>query len=464
MTARDELLARLAQHRALGHAPREEHAWLAAHGATRIHEPGIVVTRKGEFVTNMFIVLSGHIVIRGDRGAGAHKIFEWKGGDVGGLMPYSRGASPPHDAVSEERTETLEIAKEHFSELTRECPVVTAALVHAMLDRARMFTSSDLRDEKLISLGKLASGLAHELNNPASAAVRSAKILAENVTAAEDAARRLAGAALTAPQFAAVDAARAACAKPRPRLSTSPVARADREEAIADWLGSHGAGSEYAAALAETGVTMDALNALAEHLDGDALEAAIQWLAAGCLVRVLAEELETAASRIHSLVAAVKGFSYMDRAPAAEAVDVARGIEDSLTLLAGKVRAKSINVTVELAPDLPCAHGIGVELNQIWMNLLDNALDAVATGGNVLVSASGDRDRVAVRVVDDGPGIPAELQKRIFEPFFTTKGVGKGTGLGLDIVRRTLQRHDGDIAVESAPGRTEFVVRLPAEP
>ncbi|HKS07781.1 MAG TPA: ATP-binding protein [Gemmatimonadaceae bacterium] len=463
MATNDELMARLAKHRALGHAPAAEHAWLVAHGELRANEAGIVVNARGQQVTRLLIVLDGHVVIRGDRGAGAHKIFEWKGGDCGGLMPYSRGAAPPHDAVTELPTETLEVSNQFFPELVRECPVVTAALVHAMLDRARQFTSADLRDEKLISLGKLASGLAHELNNPASAVVRSAKMLAENITASEDAARELAAAGLTAEQLAALDDVHKRCLAPRQRVSMSSIARADREDVISDWLAAHGADTAQAASLAETGVTIDALDGLAQHIHDDALDAALRWLAAGCLTRALSDEIETAASRIHSLVGAVKGFSYMDRAPTAEAVDVARGINDSLTMLAGKVRAKAANVELELPLDLPAVHGVGAELNQVWMNLLDNALDAVSNGGNVVVSAVRERERIVVRVVDDGPGIPPDVQQRMFEPFFTTKGVGKGTGLGLDIVRRMLQRNEGDISVTSAPGRTEFQVRLPAE-
>src|SRR3989338_6127238 len=205
------LLTRLAQHRALSTAPAGEHVWLAEHGVMRVCAAGDVVARKGEHVAVLHIVFSGPFAIRVDRGAGAHKIFEWRGGDVGGLMPYSRGASPPNDAVAEEPTEMLTIARDQFPELIRECPAVTATLVHAMIDRARQFKSSDLRDEKLISLGKLAAGLAHELNSPASAAVRSAKLLAEGLAGAEEAARRLGAARLSDEQLAAIDAVREAC-------------------------------------------------------------------------------------------------------------------------------------------------------------------------------------------------------------------------------------------------------------
>ena len=455
------LLARLAAHRAIGAAPAAEHEWLIAHGTVRTLAVGDVLNPKGKVAESFHIFLTGHVVIRVDRGAGAHKIFEWRGGDVGGLLPFSRRPSPPNDSVAEEPTEFLDIAQVHLPELIRECPAVTATTVWAMLDRSRQFMSSDLRDEKLISLGKLAAGLAHELNNPASAAVRSAKLLAEALAGAEEAARRLGAARLTDEQLAAVDAARRACQRPAARISYSTLDRADREDTFTDWLEAHGASTRCAAPLAETGVTLDALDELAENIGRDTLDAALQWIAAGCLVRTLASSIETAASRINDLVGAVKGFTFMDHAPTPEPVDISRGITDTFTMLGAKTREKSVAVSVDIAEDLPRAHAVGAELNQVWMNLIDNAVDAVATGGHVEVTASRVHERIVVRIVDDGPGIPAAIQGRIFDPFFTTKGVGKGTGLGLDIVRRLLQKHDGEIELESRPGRTEFRVRLP---
>jgi signal transduction histidine kinase len=458
-----DLMSRLAQHRALGAAPASELAWLIAHGTLHTYPAGSVVSAKGTQVKTLFILFRGHLIIRADRGAGAHKIFEWRGGDVGGAMPYSRGASPPTDAIAEEDMEVLEIPQTSFGEMTRECPVITAELVHAMLDRARQFTSADLRDEKLVSLGKLAAGLAHELNNPASAVVRSTKILIESLNGAEETSRILAGAGLTPAQFAAIDKAREMCDTSRGLAPHTPIERADREDELTDWLGDHNATQEYAVPLADTGITPNALDLLARTVSGDALEAALGWITACCLVRTLASEIDTAAERIHDLVGAVKGFSYMDHAPTLESVDVRKGIGDTLKMLGAKTRAKAAHVSLELPDDLPRAHAVGAELNQVWMNLIDNALDAVDVGGHVSVIGTKERDRVVVRVVDDGSGIPPEIQGRIFEPFFTTKGVGNGTGLGLDVVRRLLQRHDGDIAVDSVPGRTEFQVRLPAE-
>lgn len=463
-SSREALVARLATHRALGHAPSAEHEWFAEHGTLRTYPVGALVTAKGVQSHELLIALSGHLVIRLDRGAGEHKVFEWRGGDVGGVMPYSRGASPPNDVIAEEETEILAIPRALFPDVIRECPVSTAVMVHTMIDRARQFTTNDLHDEKLVSLGKLAAGLAHELNNPASAVMRGAKLLTESLDLSEGAARRLGAARLSDEQLAMIDELRAMCLKAAPTVTRSTLGRSDREDELVDWLNDHGADERWAGPLAETGVTTEALDELAQIVEGDVLTATIAWMSAGCNVRTLAGEIESAAERIHQLVGSIKGFTYMDQAQTAAPVDIRQGIMDTLAVLGGKCRSKNVQCSLTLADELPLTVGVGAELNQVWMNLIDNALDAVASEGRIEIRAGQEMDRVVVRIADNGPGIPADLQTRIFEPFFTTKGVGKGTGLGLDIARRLLKRHNGEIALESAPGRTEFLVRLPIAP
>jgi signal transduction histidine kinase len=244
-------------------------------------------------------------------------------------------------------------------------------------------------------------------------------------------------------------------------VSLSPLERADREDQIADWLLMHGADTSAVAALAETTVTLDALDALAREIQGDELDAALDWVAAGCAVRTLASEIEKASSRIYDLVAAVKGFTHMDRAPVPEPVDLGRGLRDTLMVLGHKARDRAVSVSIDVPPDLPRVRAIGGELNQVWSNLIDNALDAVGPAGRVSVTARREGRSVVVRVVDDGPGIPPEIRARIFDPFFTTKEPGRGTGMGLEIARRMVRGHGGDIEFDSSPGRTEFRVSLP---
>ena len=198
-------------------------------------------------------------------------------------------------------------------------------------------------------------------------------------------------------------------------------------------------------------------------MQGPSLEAALRWAAAGCSVRRLASEIQEAGTRIAGLVLAVKGFTHMDQATVAEPVNLTQSLGNTVAVLKAKARAKAIAVAVKIDPDLPRVRGFVGELNQIWGNLIDNALDAVKESGHVDVRAERDTRRVLVRVVDNGPGIPAEIRDRIFDPFFTTKPAGQGTGLGLDIVRRLVQHNDGSIEVDSQPGRTEFRVSLPID-
>jgi signal transduction histidine kinase len=457
-----DLVDRLAAHKTIGAAPREELAWLAAHGALRQMNAGEVLTAKGASVEGLFVVLSGRIAIFVDRGAGPRKTMEWRGGDVTGVLPYSRLVSPPGDTCAQEPSAVLAVHRDHFPAMIRECHHLTSILVHNMLDRARVFTSSDLHDEKMISLGKLSAGLAHELNNPAAAIERSAALLEDRLEDAERAARALGASRLTAEQLAAVDAVRESCLAMSADGVRSPIEQAEREEAIADWLADRGLDVATAEALADTAVTLEALDRIAAAVDGQALRVVLQWTAAGCSVRTLASEIHEAATRISGLVIAVKGFTHMDQAAVAEPVDVKQGLANTVAVLKAKARGKHAAVVVTAEPDLPAARGFVGELNQIWANLIDNALDAIPESGRVEVLATVEHGRVVVRIIDNGTGIPAEIRERIFDPFFTTKPAGHGTGLGLDIVRRLVRHNDGEISVESQPGRTEFRVELPA--
>jgi signal transduction histidine kinase len=462
MTELDSIQDRLSAHRLLAGAPPDQLAWLAARGRLLHLEAGSVLSQKNLPVLGLYIVLTGHLSIHIDRGAGPQKVMEWRGGDVTGFLPYSRLVAPKGEVKAEEPTEIWLIPREEIPALIRDCYELTAIFVHVMLDRARQFTSSDLQDEKMSSLGKLAAGLAHELNNPASAVARSAQGLRLRLSEVETTSRALGAARLSQAQQAAVDKASERClASAGMTFGRSPIEQADREDSIADWLKRHHADEAAAESLAQSAVTLEALDQLAGALDGDALRAALAWLVADCATYQLTSEIEAAASRIHNLVAAVKGFTYMDQATMPKPVDVGQGLSDTLAVLNAKARGKKVGVSLEVEADLPRIPGFGGELNQVWANLVDNALDAAKD--HVAVAAGRQGPSVVVRVVDDGPGMPPEIRERIFDPFFTTKPVGQGTGLGLDMARRIVRRHQGQIEVESRPGHTQFSVTLPID-
>jgi signal transduction histidine kinase len=360
-----------------------------------------------------------------------------------------------------EPLEILALPRECLQALTRECFQITAILVHTMVDRTRLFNSSDLHNEKLISLGKLSAGLAHELNNPASAIERSASLLERQLDDAELATQALGAAKLSDHQLAAVSSIRVSCLAQQHHGVRSPVEQASREEAIADWLADHGLDTDIAEALADTEVSFEALDQLAKAVEGPALNAVLRWAAAGCAVRSLASEIQDAAMRVSGLVTAIKGFTNMDQAMVAEPVDLGPSLGNTVTVLKSKARTKSVAVAVELEPGLPRVRGFAGELSQMWGNLIDNALDAVPQGGRVDVLATRENARVVVRIIDNGAGIPPSVLERIFDPFFSTKPMGQGMGLGLDIVRRLAIHNDSTIEVESQPNRTEFRVTLP---
>jgi signal transduction histidine kinase len=455
-----DLVERLAQHRTIGSAPRKELEWLAAHGYEQHYDPGKQVWRKGEPIDALYVVLSGHVAIYVDRGLGPRKVLEWRAGDVTGTLPYSRLAGAPGDTVIVEPVDVLVVDRARFPDLIRECPTITATLVHVMLDRARTFTSSEQIDEKMMSLGRMSAHVAHELNNPASAVARSAKLLTETLAKAEDTSRAIGAARLTPAQFEAIDRVRIGCSAALPSALT-PIERADREEALTAWLEAHDADPNAAASLVDTGTSVEALDTLASAVQGADLDTAIRWISTGCTLRTLASDIEKAAARVHDLVGAIKRFTFMDQRQMPEAIDLSQGLRDSVALMLHKARRKSIGVTISIDESLPHVCAIGGDLNQIWTNLIDNAIDAAPEAGHVEISARREPKFVVVRVVDDGPGIPPDFRERIFDPFFTTKPVGQGTGLGLETARRLTHRNEGDIDVVSQPGRTEFRVSLP---
>jgi signal transduction histidine kinase len=457
-----DLVDRLAVLRALKGVPREQLQWLADHGTLQQFAPGGVFVRTTEPVQSLYVLLSGCISVTINRGGGPRKAVEWRAGDVTGALPFSRVSTALGNIAAEEPTEALGVHRDHFREMVRECYELTAVCVHVMLDRTRLFTSEDLHDEKMASLGRLSAGLAHELNNPASAVVRSAKSLAKSVVDLDASAAELGAAGCSPGLLAIINRLRDAETLDAGRLM-SALERAEHEEDVADWLARHHLDQSQADVLASVRIDFDALDVLTAALDKATLPIAIRYIATARSVRQIAGEIETAASRIYGLVSAVKGFTHMDQASVPKPVDIGRGIADTLTVLRGKARAKAVELGHDIAPDLPLIDGFGGELNQVWSNLVDNAIDAVPKAGHVTVTAARDHDAVMVRVIDDGPGIPDDIKDRIFDPFFTTKGVGEGTGLGLDIARRLVERHDGSIDVRSGPGGTEFRVTLPLD-
>jgi signal transduction histidine kinase len=354
------------------------------------------------------------------------------------------------------------------------CPTVAAAVMRSLVDRVRRFTILLQEREKMAGLGTLAAGLAHELNNPASAATRAVTQAEEIMDTYRDLGRRLVQRTWSEPGLNLVqalddDGALHAVEMHEEVAALDPVARSDREDALANWLSEHGIDDawECSPSLVEAGFTPDRLSMLAEGVSASELQAALEWAEANARLRQLFGEIRQSTGRISELVAAVKGYSHADRVTPKNA-DVHMALENTLTMLGYKMRAANITVHREYDRTLPKIKTFGAELHQVWTNLIDNAIDAIQTdtskpkpSGTITVKTSRSGNCAQVDVIDDGPGIPSEALPRLFEAFFTTKEVGKGTGLGLEIVRRIVTRHDGTVTVSPEPGATTFTVRLP---
>jgi signal transduction histidine kinase len=341
-------------------------------------------------------------------------------------------------------------------------PQLTPRLVNLLADRVREVSRADQQRDKLTALGKLSAGLAHELNNPASAARRAAEGLRQCTRALRKANLKLDETALSAGQRAVLSEFEDQVIE---KLTSAPpldsLVQSDREDEMAHWLEQHGIPnvSKFTAALVEANVERDALERLIGQFSVPVLHDVLTRIVAAMGTETLTREIEATTERISELIRAVKEYSYMDQLPEQE-IDIHQGIESTLTML--KFRLKmGVNVTREYDKTLPrlCAHGS--ELNQVWTNLIDNAIDAMSGKGELRIRTSRELDRLLVEIIDNGPGIPEHAKAHIFEPFFTTKGVGEGTGLGLDTAYRIVRSHHGQITFDSKPGETCFQVRLP---
>jgi signal transduction histidine kinase len=332
-------------------------------------------------------------------------------------------------------------------------------LLRGLIGTARRIESNARQREALVALGTLAAGLAHEINNPASAAVRSVGALRGSCDELLGSLQRLAAESITASQFVALDELRRA-ADDAPALTG--VALAEREDELSTWLVDHRLDRDWviAPALAAAGVDVAWCDRVAAALDGAALQAGLEWVASSATTTALITEAQDATRRISELVAAVTSYSQLDRATVQQ-VQVTDGLESTLVMLGHRLR-DGITVERQYADDVPLVEASPGELNQVWTNLIDNAVDAMQGTGTLRVGTYADQHAVVVEIGDSGSGMTEEVVAHAFEPFFTTKEVGKGTGLGLDISRRiVVERHGGEISVDSRPGDTVVRVRLP---
>jgi len=439
--------------------PDDQLDWFLSQCTEQILKPGDAYIRQGDAAETMFVILEGEFQVRGDIN-GETFAFPLAAGDVTGLLPFSRMKRTPVTGRAVSNGRLLRFPAARFPELVQRMPELATRLVGLMSDRIRETTRIEQQRDRLAALGKLSAGLAHELNNPASAAKRAASQLRQVLKKIKDASHELGRRDLTPSQKAEIESLEASFLRPD-EAPPDALTASDIEEQIDSLLRSHGQNDlwQLSADLAQRGIKPAVLESLFAALDPDSARAALIRLAASVEIANLLNEVESSTSRISDLVLAIKEYTFMDQAPV-QNVDIIKSLENTLTILNHKLkRGVVVKREYERVPLL--VNSFGSELNQVWTNIIDNAIDAMGGKGELRVRTYRDDACVVVEIGDNGPGIPSEVEAHMFEPFFTTKEVGQGTGLGLDTVQRIVKKHRGTIQVTSQPGDTRFQVWLP---
>ena len=439
----------------------DDREWLAGFFEDCRYEDGEEIVRFLDSSDHLMVVFEGTIrILRHVQGS--FRFFSEVGvGQITGMLPYSRMEvyEAKGDAVGPTRVGLMH--KDRFPEVLYRMPILGQRLVALMTDRVRRASERDESLNKLLALGKLSAGLAHELNNPAAAARRAAADLDDFLQKMPGTVSRLLGHGLTPESVIPVAEA---CSMYRSHSPSNALDLADREDELTDWMEARGVENAWqlAPAMSECGITVSHLENATRGLDEDAVNDVLTWMYQSTSASRLISEVSDASERISELVRSVKSYSHMDRSTEKQAVDVRTGIESTLTMLGHKSKQKAIRVSTEFPDDLPLVSGYPGELNQVWTNIIDNAIDAVDDEGTLRVVGAAHGDYVEICIEDNGPGIPADVLPHIFEPFYSTKDVGQGTGQGLDIAHRIIvEQHRGEILVESEPGQTRFRIQLP---
>jgi signal transduction histidine kinase len=438
-------------------------AELAAAGREETYEPGARLFDEGRPADDWWVLLSGRIdlVRRIGHEEATMATMDDAGQWAGGFRAWDEHGIYMGSARVMEQSRVFRLPASELGRIGQDWFPFAVHLLRGLIGTARRIESNARQREALVALGTLAAGLAHEINNPASAAVRSVGALQKSSDDVFASLQRLAGEGISAPQFVALDELRRSI---DPSSAPTGVALADLEEQLTDWLDEHDVdrGWVIGPALAGAGVPPAWLDRAAASLPGAALQAGLEWVASSVTTTALIAEAQNATRRISDLVSAVKSYSQLDRA-AVQDVRVVDGLESTLIMLGHKLR-DGVTVVREYDDSVPAVTANPGELNQVWTNLVDNAVDAMDGSGTLTVRTYADDHHVVVEIGDTGPGMTEEVAAHAFEPFFTTKEVGRGTGLGLDISRRiVVERHSGVIEVDSEPGRTVVRVRLPLD-
>lgn len=423
---------------------------------------GEALMKQGEPGDTAFVVVSGGFEVTKQSGQSMIKIDVRSPGDVLGEMALLSQAPRSATVTAVTDSETLCISKEVFDNLLSTSPSAAKAVLHWTMARLSQNDALLHQQERMAALGTLSAGLAHELNNPAAAAQRSASELSKTLLRLQILTHQIEETAFKKDQVGWLDSfMQESSRRFSSPLKLEALEKIDLVDQLQAWLEANGVESswEFAPAMVNFGWNVEEL----EKLKGSAFfDLSVQWLGMGCMTMGLLSEVQHATERVSQIVQAMKSYTYLDQAPLLE-VDVHDGLENTLVIMQHKLK-QGVTVKREYTSNLPRIEAYASELNQVWTNIIDNAIDAMNGKGEIILRTYEEDDHVVVEIIDNGPGIPEEIQLRIYEPFFTTKPPGKGTGLGLHISHDIIaNRHHGQLLVESKPGETKFKAILPIQ-
>jgi signal transduction histidine kinase len=441
---------------------------LACLGTVELIEaaPGTDIVPPGSLCDAFYVLLDGEVEIRKfDKEGEPPRSMTMDAGEAFGEMGLLKGTRTGFDLIANTASRIVRFDEEAFWQLMFSCPRVRAAILGNMARRLESYQINAVHREKLASLGTLAAGLMHELNNPGAAALRAASQLRENLARMQEIGLRFTSRPRTQEQLDCMNALQQQAMRRDCCVLMGSLEQSDREEALAEWLDKAGVENAWriAPGLAEMGMDADRLGCTRQAFEGQDLSDVLNWLESVISNIQLVATIESSIARVTDLVVAVKKYAYEGKG-VGTSINVHESLHSTLIILGHKLRHKGIVLRKHFTSDLPALENAAPGLNQVWTNLLDNAIDASPEGGEISISTRRDGDRIAVSFADRGSGISEEDQKHIFEPFFTTKPVGSGTGLGLDIARRIVEsKHGGEIALRSNSQGTEFTVYLPIQ-